>query len=258
MRTMRGDQPFASVCSRLDAEWRKMARSSKGRAAVQRWVDQESALAGACSGEEVVALCHRRDGDTAGEELTDERQAALGALLRLAAQDEFAARTVIQAMLPGLVAMGRRLSYMVASGSGRWADHDELEQEIVATAYERVRALAGTSQAWPARTLLDQTRGRLRVLYENERRWQARSVAMTREYAEGIADSAEHSAAEELAHVVVGAVQDGTLARGPAGLLYTCGVLGRGVVSVASAAGRSRWTVSDSIARSAHVLAAAS
>jgi hypothetical protein len=203
-------------------------------------------------------LCHRRHGDTAGEELTDERQAALGALLRLAAQDEFAARTVLQAMLPGLVAMGRRLSYMVASGSGRWADHDELEQEIVATAYERVRALAGTSQAWPARTLLDQTRGRLRALYENERRRQARSVAMTPEYAESIADTAEHSAAEELAHMVVDAVQNGTLAPGPAGLLYTCGVLGREVRSVAAAECRSRWSVSGSIARSTHVLAAAS
>lgn len=257
MRTMRGDQPFARVCSRLDAEWRKMASSSKGRSAVQRWVDQEPALASASSGEEVVALCHRRDGDTAGE-VADERQAALRALLRLAAQDEFAERTVMQAMLPGLLAMGRRLSYMVASGSGRWADQDELEQEIVATAYERVRALAGTSQAWPARTLLEQTRGRLRALYDNERRWRAHSVAMTPEYAETMADRAEHSAAEELAHVVVDAVQDGTLAPGPAGLLYTCGVLGREVRSVASAAGWSRWTVSDSIARSAHVLAAAS
>lgn len=225
---------------------------------MQRWIGEEPVLAGACSGEDVVEHCQRRDGPAPGHGMTDGPQAIFGALLRLAGDDEFAERTVMQALLPGLLAMRRRLSYMVSPGHSRWRDNDELEQEIVAIAYERVRALAGTSQAWPARTLLDQTGKRVRVLYENELRYRARTVAMSPERADGKADGVEHSPAEELAHIVVDAVQDGTLALGPARLVYTCGVMGQQVASVASTLGCCRWSVSGSIARSARVLAAAS
>ena len=225
---------------------------------MRRWIAEEPALAGACSGEDVVELCQLRDGAAPGHGMTDGPQAILEALLRLAADDEFAERTVVQALLPGLLAMSRRLSYMVSSGGSRWRDRDELEHEIVTIAYERVRALAGTSQAWPARTLLDQTRARLRVLYENELRWRAHTVAMSPERADSRADDVEHSTAEELAHMVVDAVQDGTLALGPARLVYTCAVMGQRVAWVASTVGCCRWSVSGSIARTARVLAAAS
>jgi hypothetical protein len=224
---------------------------------VERWVGEEPALAGACSAEDVLDLCQRRDdaGPAAGE--VKRSQAALGAVLRVAANDEFAQRTVVQAILPGLLALRRRASYMVATGSG-WVGEGELEHEIVTLAYERVRALAGTTQAWPAKTLVDQTWSRLRVLNKNERRWRARNVGMPPEWAEGLPESDEHSAAEELAHLVVDAVQDGTLALGPAGLVYTYGVVGNSLVWAAEELSYSRRSVSRSLARSARVLAAAS
>ena len=257
MRRTTGEKRFTSLCSRLDAEWRQTARSVKGRAAVRRWIGEEPVLAGACSGEEVVEHCHRRDDAAPGHGMTSGPQATFGALLRLAGHDEFAERTVIQAMLPGLLAMRHRLSFMVSSGGSRWGDHDELEQEIVSIAYERVQALAGTTQAWPARTLLDQTWRRLRVLNDNECRWRANSVPVALP-PDIITERAAHSPAEELAHLVVDAVQDGTLALGPAQLVYTCAVMGQRVAWVASTVGCCRWSVSGSIARSARVLAAAS
>ena len=257
MRTRRRDERWAHLCSRLDAEWRQTARSVKGRAAVQRWVGEEPALAGACSAEDVLALCQRR-GDAAPDGEVKRSQAALGAVLRVAANDEFAQRTVMQAILPGLLALRRRASYMVATSGSRWDGEDQLEQEIVTLAYERVRALAGTSQAWPAETLVRQTWRRLRVLNKNEQRWRARNVGMSPEWAEGLPNSGEHSAAEELAHLVVDAVQDGTLALGPAGLVYTYGVVGNPLVWAAEELSYSRRSVSRSLARSARVLAAAS
>jgi hypothetical protein len=258
MTTGRGDERWARLCSRLDAEWRQIARSKEGRAAVQRWVGEEPALAGACSAEDVLALCQRRGDAGAGHGETNGSQAALGAVLRAAANDDFAQRTVMQAILPGLLALRRRASYMVASPGSRWDGEDELEQEIVTLAYERVRALAGTTQAWAAETLVNQTWSRLRVLNKNERRWRARNVGMCPEWAEDLPDSGEHSAAEQLAHLVVDAVQDGTLALEPAGLLYTYGVVGNPLVWAAEELSYSRRSVSRSLARSARILAAAS
>ncbi len=118
---------------------------------MERWVGEEPALAGACSAEDVLALCQRRDDSGPGGGEVKTSQAALGAVLRVAAHDDFAQRTVMQAILPGLLALRRRASYMVASPGSGGDDEDELEQEIVMLAYERARALAGTTQAWPAR-----------------------------------------------------------------------------------------------------------
>jgi hypothetical protein len=182
----------------------------------------------------------------------------LGAVLRVAANDEFAQRTVMQAILPGLLALRRRASFMVASPGSRWDGEDALEHEIVTLAYERVRALAGTTQVWAAETLVNQTWGRLRALHKNDRRWRARNVAMCPEWAENLPDSVQHSTAEQLAHLVVDAVRDGTLALEPAGLLYTYGVVGNSLPWAERELSYSRRSVSRSLARSARVLAAAS
>ncbi len=258
MRTRRGDERWARLCSRLDAEWHQTARSKQGRAAVQRWVGEEPALAAARSAEDVLALCQRRADAGSGDGEVVRSQAALGAVLRVAANDEFAQRTVMQAILPGLLALRRRASYMVASPGSRWDGEDELEQEIVTLAYERVQALAGTTQAWAAETLVNQTWSRLRVLHKNERRWRARNVAMSPEWAEDLPESVQHSTAEQLAHLVVDAVRDGTLALEPAGLLYTYGVVGNSLPWVEEELSYSRRSVSRSLARSARVLAEAS
>ncbi|HEV2068489.1 MAG TPA: hypothetical protein VGR26_01700 [Acidimicrobiales bacterium] len=244
MTDNRGKSARAHVCSALDAEWRRVAASSPGRAATLRWAEVEPALAGACSGDDVVARCQRH-GDRRGAD-------ALGAVLRLAVDDEFAQQTVIQVILPGLLAMSRRAHYMVGASGGPWADHDDLEQEIVAIAYERIRALAGTTQAWPARTLLDQTWRRLRLLHDRDRQWKACWVPM--DGGRDIPGSNDRSPVEELAQVVVDAVRTGSLAPGVAATFYTCRVLGYSIASVAPMVGRDPGTVSRWVARSVCLL----
>lgn len=216
MAPRKEERSWARLCSRLDAEWRRVGASSAGRAAVRRWAGEEPALAGACSAVDVVARC-QRSGDMRC------RSEALAAVLRRGGTDEFAVQTVIQVMLPGLLRVVRESRYLVDCGS-RWADDDELEQEVVTIAYERARALAGTTQVWPAKTLLDHTRGRVRVLAADERRWESRARYSDR--SRDVGSDCDRSPAEELAQVVVDAVRNGTLAEGPAGVFYTCRVLG--------------------------------
>jgi hypothetical protein len=102
MAPIRGESGRARLCSRLDAEWRRVGASSAGRAAVRRWVEEEPALAGATSALGVLARCQRHG----------DGQEALAAVLRLADTDEFARQTVIQALLPGLVALAQRTHYI--------------------------------------------------------------------------------------------------------------------------------------------------
>ena len=123
MASIRGERSGASLCSRLDAAWRRVGASSAGRAAVQRWTDEEPALAGVISALDMLARCQRHA----------DSQEALAAVLRLAGRKEFARQTVIQTIPPGLVALARRAHYMVRPGLAGWASEDELEQEIVIT-----------------------------------------------------------------------------------------------------------------------------
>jgi hypothetical protein len=247
MRSNRGERRWARVCSALDADWHRMATSLAGRRAVRRWAEEETALESVSSAHDVLAMC--REGGAEG-------RPALRAVLRQADGDEFAQLTVLQFMLPGLLAMSRRLRFMVDVDPSRWAGEDELEQEIVAIAYERIRALGGTTQPWPATTLMNQTWRCLRMVLQRDRRHRERFEPL-RPSVE-VVGGADRSPAEHLAQLVVDAVHDGRLERGPAQLFYATRVLGHRLDSAAPAAGVSRWTASDRIARCAQVLADAS
>lgn len=226
-----------------------MATGPTGRAAVRRWVDEDPCFEGAHSGHDVLAMC--REGAAEGWPV-------LRALLRVATGDEFAQQTVMQALLPGLLDMSRRARAQAAGTSSGRVDEDELEQQVVVIAFERIRALAGTTQAWPARTLLDETWRRLRTVLEGEQRRRRREVCEPLARLVGVPSSAERSTAEHLAQLVVDAVRDGRLDRGPAQLFYATRVLGERQDVVVPVAGLSRWTVSARVARCAQVLADAS
>jgi hypothetical protein len=104
----------------LDQEWaRTYGRSHLGREALRRWSVRHHALAGFGDLDDV--LVGRRDPDAA--------QAILLALARLAPGDEVAARTLLQALLPGLVRMAL---------TGFREDPDAFEH-MTALAWERIR-----------------------------------------------------------------------------------------------------------------------
>jgi hypothetical protein len=186
----------------------------------------------------------------------DEGGPALTALLRLAGDDNFAQQTVLQVILPGLVRLSHRLHWAADDDARRWASYDELDQEVAATGYERVRALAGTTQPWPAMTLLNETWSRLRTIIEGERRYRERFQPLA-----GSADmvsAGDRSTTEHLTQLVVDAVRDGRLDQASAQLFYARRVLGDSLNSLVPVSGLSRWTLRERIAGSAQVLADAS
>jgi hypothetical protein len=231
----------------LEADWQRTADSSIGRAAVRRWATADPALEGATSGHDVLAMCRERG---------EQGWPGLTALLRLAADDEFAQQTVLQALLPGLLDLSRRARSRATDAGSAWVDEDELEQEVVVIAFERIRALAGTTEAWPASNLLHQTWRRLRTVLQGERRH--RRVHRPLPPGVEVASAADRSPAEHLAQLVVDAVQEGRLAQEPAQLFYARRVLGDSLNSLVPVSGLSRWTLRERIAGSAQVLADAS
>lgn len=128
------------LASRLEQEWVGLAGSPLMRRAVARWSAQASALFGdVVDGEQLRALVHDRSDPARAD-------AVLGLLVREAAvdggDDPLAARVVLQLLLPGMVCLQRRLSWMVADGLVE--DVEELDAATSA-------ALAGLIRRYPWR-----------------------------------------------------------------------------------------------------------
>jgi hypothetical protein len=104
------------------------------------------------------------------------------ALLRTATGDEFAQQTVLQVLLAWLLDLSLRACAKATKTWRGWVDEDELEHQVVVIAFERIRALAGITQAWPAKTLLDETWRHLRTSKDIARcanRWRYSSRSPT-------------------------------------------------------------------------------
>jgi hypothetical protein len=133
---------MASILDQLDREWDELASSPRARCAVRRWASAHSALAGNRDLAEILAA--RR--------VSARAPAILEALAVLAPRDELAARTLLQALLPGLVCL--------ASRSGN--DDPAAIDELVSLAWERIRTYPTTRHGSVAANVLLDTRKRYR------------------------------------------------------------------------------------------------
>lgn len=121
----------------LDREWRELCRSTTSRLALERWADAEPVLAGILTLGAV--LVERRDDVEAAPTI-------LAALARLALNDDLAARTLLQALMPGLVKLA----------ATSCSDDRAALDELVSLAWVRIRTYP-TSRPGPvaANVLMD-------------------------------------------------------------------------------------------------------
>lgn len=110
---------MSEVLSGLDAEWRRVASSPVARRALARWAVVHPPLSGLADLDELLE--RRRDPEKA--------PAILAALAALAAADELAARTLLKALVPGLVRLSTTAGY----------DHWDAIDEMLSLAWERIR-----------------------------------------------------------------------------------------------------------------------
>ncbi len=114
------------VLRQLDQEWERIARSSRGRSAIRRWSMPEPSLRAFGSLEGVIERVNERGH-------VEESDAILLVLLRHAAADDLAARTVLQSMMPAMKNLTAKFSTC-----GAWSA-DETAAVVVAAMWERIR-----------------------------------------------------------------------------------------------------------------------
>jgi hypothetical protein len=127
----------------LDAEWRRLACSPRARRALRCWATRHPALDGL--GDLAELLERRRDPAAAS--------GVLAALAALAPTDDLAARTLLQAVLPGLVRL---------AGTAAWDDPVAVD-EMVSLAWERIRTYPPQRAGSVAANVLFDVRKRYRV-----------------------------------------------------------------------------------------------
>lgn len=184
----------------LDDEWRDTGTNAAARSALRRWADADQTLESVPDPATLVSRCHDRG--------NRDRAALLVAVIRHARTDRLAARTVLQAVLPGLAAVSRRARGFV--GPGRvWRRVDELDQHVVAVACERIHALAPAPPPWLAKALVDGTWQRVRWYALRHHADSRHHVTLSE--ARDTPATAPATPGEELAGVLAQAVELGVL-----------------------------------------------
>ncbi len=208
----------------LETEWNQIAESSRARSACARWARGDAVLEGIVSPAEVVARCQAR-GDGA------HSAAVLAAVLGHAATDNWAARTVLQAVLPGLASLSRRARPLVGAGRA-WQHIDEVDQFLVANAYEWITALASEPPRWPAQAVVAKTWQRLRDVADRECQRSTRQDSLSE--LGDLSEVPQTTAAAELAQTLVEAVERGVLEQAEGWLVYASRVLGEPIEALAT------------------------
>ena len=140
---------MAQILQQLDGEWSELATSPRARRALIRWANSNPDLAGNRDLNDVLAA--RRDPERSGP--------VLKALAVLAPDDEVATRTLLQAMLPGLVRLA------VVAGN----DDPAAIDEVISLGWERIRTYPGHRPGSVAANVILDVRKR----YRRHRRFEA-------------------------------------------------------------------------------------
>ena len=209
----------SATTAALDDEWRTLATSAGGRAAVERWRADEPLLGDIGDLDGVLSL--RRHADAS--------RAVLAFLARQAPADPLAARTLLQALLPGLI--------HVAVNAAR--DDPEAVEEFVALAWERIRTYPVSRPGSVAANVLWDVRKRYREHRELEAPHRGPSPSPD---ASTAAPSAEEVALEQLvvAERLHSLIRRGWLDRGDARLIVETRLLDVDETELAARAGMRR------------------
>lgn len=237
----------------LTREWDTQCHSPASRHAFRRLVDTEPSVAALARsgardlGDLVAAL--RPDG--AGWH-RDQAAAVFRALLRSQSSHPLVVRATLQAVLPGLVSVARRLSW---GAGGEWEDGGSFLVDTITTAWEVITEWTGQDRRYAVLDLLSAVRCRMRRQLMRHRSLSSHVIPVA-----GASELAEpatpgRSAPEELAKALDDLAGRG-LDTADAAVLYANRVLGYSITELSSMTGRSRRHLGERRDRAAQVLTA--
>jgi DNA-directed RNA polymerase specialized sigma24 family protein len=160
-----------------------------------------------------------------------EAAAVIAAMLRGADADVLIPRAIIQALIPGVLALSQRLD----TADGPWCDLDAFYADAISALWELTTSWSGTHRPYAAGDLLSAVRTRLRTLQSSERRHRSRQSGTPGEL-DTVSASIGRTGEELLAAALAEAPGHG-LKVADAAVLYATRVLGMSLAEVAQLAG---------------------
>jgi hypothetical protein len=159
-----------------------------------------------------------------------EAAAVIAAMLRSADVDALIPRAIVQALIPGVLGLSRRIDI----ASGPWCDHDAFYADAVSVLWELTMTWSGAHRPYAAGDLLSAVRTRMRTLQASEHRHLSRQ-ASTPDALDTLPASIGRSGEELLAAALADATGHG-LNVADAAVLYATRVLGMSLDEVADIA----------------------
>lgn len=236
---------------RLEADWDARRRAGPSADALDRLAAAEPVIAGVGAvdlGDLVSWLRRARDGGA-----RTLAAAVVRAMLRSAAVDPLVPRAILQALVPGLVGVARKLAW---GRGGDWDGPSAFFVDLVATTWELIVDWAGDDRPYAVLDLLSAARCRMRRELLRHRRAGRRLVL-------GLDTSASHPSAwrcgttdlDELACALEEAIE-GQGDPDDVAVLYAHRVLGFSITELARSTGRSRRHLAEQRDRAARLLTA--
>jgi len=219
----------------MTAEWTSTARSPASRQALARLAAAEPPVA-ALGVEDLGALVDalRAPGSRAARE---RAAGVLRAMLRSQAVHPLVPRAILQALLPGLVTVARRLSW---GAGGEWDDGGAFFADLVATAWEVIVAWSGEDRSYAVLDLLSAVRCRLRRQAARHRSaWEQAAPGLDPERGPLGPPTNGTTGLDDLARAI-DALSGRGLEPGDAAVLYGHCVLGLTTTELSRMTGRSR------------------
>ena len=231
-----------ALIDQMAAEWQSVGRSARSVRSLRDVAGRDPDLAllvlGSGTGParcptpcDVVEHMRRATGRA-------QREQAAGIvrmLLREADADPFIARMLVQALLPGLVAVAGKLRW---GRGGEWQDGEEFFGELLSTTWLVLQEWSGQDRPYAVLDLLSAIRCRLRRQLFRSKDLDGRSVPLGADVSDG-ASSRPETDLEELARLLIDLRREGMRAD-EVQVLYAHHVLGYSIAELASLSGRDR------------------
>jgi len=214
---------------RLRSDWQAIGNTPHSSTACHRLAECESVVADLEVGNlaELVAALSISSGGLSRNEAAE----VITAMLRSADVDALVPRAIIEALIPGILALPRSLDL----ADGPWSDLDAFHADAVSALWEQIITWSGTTHPYAAGDLLSGVRTRLRTLQSSERRHRCRQSGTPGEL-DTLPASIGRTGEELLAAALVDATGHG-LTIADAAVLYATRVLGMSLTEVADIAG---------------------
>lgn len=232
----------------MTADWQAKSRSLDSRRALARLAEAEEVVAalGVADLGELVAWLRR------SETVEERRRAALviQAMVRSQSVHPMVAQAVLQSIVPGLVAVARRLRW---GAGGDWDGAGSFLADAVATAWEVIVEWSGQDRDYAVLDLLSAIRCRLRRQLLRQRAGRERlAFGVDLDLVPGARSTGGASGPDELARAIerLGDRLDPL----DAALLYANRVLGLSITELARLSGRTRRYVAGRRDRAAEGL----